>query len=67
MGGQLGGALTAWLTPVIAQRYGWTSSFLAAAILSGIGAMAWLFVESDRTLPQTEVNGAQQHFQSIVR
>ena len=67
MGGQLGGALTAWLTPVIAQRYGWTSSFLAAAILSGIGAMAWLFVESDRMLPQTEVNEAQQHSQSIVR
>jgi MFS transporter, ACS family, glucarate transporter len=67
MGGQLGGALTAWLTPVIAQRYGWTSSFLAAAVLSGIGAMAWLFVESDRTLPQTEVYGAQQHSQSIAQ
>ena len=67
MGGQLGGALTASLTPVIAQRYGWTSSFLAAAILSGIGAIAWLFVESDRTLPLPEVNGAQQHSQSIVR
>jgi hypothetical protein len=26
MGGQLGGALTASLTPVIAQRFGWTSS-----------------------------------------
>ena len=67
MGGQLGGALTAWLTPVIAERYGWTSSFVVAAILSGIGAIAWLLVDSDRTLPQTEVNGAQQHFQSIVR
>ena len=67
MGGQLGGALTAWLTPVIAERYGWTSSFVVAAILSGIGAIAWLLVDSDRTLPPTEVNGTQQHFQSIVR
>ena len=50
MGGQLGGALTAWLTPVIAQRYGWTSSFLAAAILSGIGGLAWLVVEPDHRL-----------------
>ena len=29
-GGQLGGALTASLTPAIAQRYGWTSSFLVS-------------------------------------
>jgi ACS family glucarate transporter-like MFS transporter len=50
MGGQFGGALTAWLTPVIAQRYGWTASFLAAAILSGIGGIAWLLVEPDRRL-----------------
>jgi len=50
MGGQLGGALTAWLTPVIAQRYGWTSSFLAAAILSGFGGIAWLLVEPEQRL-----------------
>jgi len=50
MGAQFGGALTAWLTPVIAQHYGWTSSFLAAAVLSGIGSMAWLLVEPDRPL-----------------
>jgi MFS transporter, ACS family, glucarate transporter len=50
MGGQLGGALTAWLTPVIAHRYGWTSSFLAAAILSGMGGLAWLVVKPDQRL-----------------
>jgi ACS family glucarate transporter-like MFS transporter len=50
MGGQLGGALTAWLTPVIARQHGWTSSFLAAAILSGIGGIAWLVVEPDNRL-----------------
>jgi MFS transporter, ACS family, glucarate transporter len=50
MGGQLGGALTASLTPVIAQRYGWTSSFLVAAIFSGVGGLAGLLVEPDRRL-----------------
>lgn len=50
MGGQLGGALTASLTPAIAQRYGWTSSFLVAAIFSGVGGLIWLLVEPDRSL-----------------
>jgi len=50
MGGQLGGALTASLTPVIAHRYGWTSSFLAAAVLSCVGGLAWLLVEPERRL-----------------
>ncbi len=53
MGGQFGGALTASLTPVIAQHYGWTSSFLAAAILSALGGLAWLWVEPDRSLAET--------------
>jgi ACS family glucarate transporter-like MFS transporter len=46
-GGQLGGALTASLTPVIALHFGWTSSFLAAALLSGLGGLAWLLVQPD--------------------
>ncbi len=58
MGGQLGGALTASLTPVIARHYGWTSSFLVAAIFSGVGGLAWLLVEPDRRLM---LNGKQSH------
>ena len=50
MGGQFGGALTASLTPAIAQQYGWTSSFLVAAVLSVAGAMAWLVVHPERRL-----------------
>jgi ACS family glucarate transporter-like MFS transporter len=50
MGAQLGGAVTASLTPVIAQRYGWTSSFLVAALLSLAGGIAWMLVEPDRPL-----------------
>ena len=58
MGAQLGGALTAWLTPVIAQRYGWTSSFLVAAILSAFGGMVWLLVEPNHGLAPA---GKQSH------
>ena len=38
MGGQIGGAVTASLTPAIADAYGWTASFLVAA---GLCALAW--------------------------
>lgn len=44
MGGQLGGALTASLTPVIASHLGWGASFLVAAVLCAGGALAWLLV-----------------------
>jgi ACS family glucarate transporter-like MFS transporter len=54
MGAQLGGALTASLTPWIADRYGWTASFLVAAALCTFGALTWLFVDPDRKLePQS--------------
>jgi len=53
MGGQFGGALTASLTPIIAEHYGWTSSFMAAAILSALGGLAWLLVEPERSLVET--------------
>ena len=43
MGSQLGRALTAWLTPVIAQPT--VGPLPAAAIFSGIGGVAWLLVE----------------------
>lgn len=50
MGGQIGGAVTASLTPWIAQRFGWTSSFAAAAVLAIIGALSWLTVHPERPL-----------------
>lgn len=45
MGNQFGGALTASLTPAIAARFGWTASFLVAASLCVLGALAWLIVD----------------------
>jgi len=50
MGGQVGGAVTASLTPWIAQHYGWTSSFSAAAALAVIGGVCWMVVHPERPL-----------------
>jgi ACS family glucarate transporter-like MFS transporter len=44
MGAQIGGAVTAQLTPWIADKFGWTTSFLVAAALCVIGSAAWLVV-----------------------
>jgi len=50
MGGQIGGAVTASFTPWIAQHFGWTTSFGAAAVLAVMGAICWLFVHPEREL-----------------
>jgi ACS family glucarate transporter-like MFS transporter len=50
MGGQLGGALTASLSPWIAREFGWTASFLTAASLCAIASIAWFFVDPARRL-----------------
>ncbi len=54
MGAQVGGAVTAQLTPWIAKYFGWTASFLVAAGLCALGSAAWLFVDPDRTLVTEE-------------
>jgi len=60
MGGQVGAAITASLTPWIATRYGWTASFLVAAALCVVGAAAWLVVDPQNYLfpshTSTELN-----------
>jgi cyanate permease len=50
MGAQIGGAMTASLTPWIAQRYGWTTSFAIAAALAVFSAICWLTVHPERPL-----------------
>jgi ACS family glucarate transporter-like MFS transporter len=50
MGNQIGGALTASLTPAIASWLGWSTSFHVAAGLAFVGATAWLFVDPKHTL-----------------
>jgi ACS family glucarate transporter-like MFS transporter len=51
MGGQLGGAVTASLTPWIAEHFGWTASFLTAAVVCLVGSFAWGLVRPDQPIP----------------
>ena len=55
MGGQIGGAVTASLTPWIAKRAGWTNSFNLAALFAVAAAVCWLFVHPEQPL-QLETN-----------
>ena len=55
MGGQIGGAVTASLTPWIAQHFGWTTSFAVAAGFAACGGICWVFVHPECPLAVTEV------------
>ena len=48
MGCQIGGAVTASLTPYIASQIGWTAAFVFAAMLAAIGGAMWLLVDQER-------------------
>jgi ACS family glucarate transporter-like MFS transporter len=50
MGGQVGGAVTASLTPLIAAHFGWEASFLTATLFATLGALAWLIMNPDARL-----------------
>jgi ACS family glucarate transporter-like MFS transporter len=50
MGAQVGGAVTASLTPWVAQRFGWTTSFAIAAALAVVGSLLWMTVHPERPL-----------------
>jgi ACS family glucarate transporter-like MFS transporter len=50
MGCQVGGALTASLTPWIAAHFGWDSAFAVAAGLAVLGAAAWMLVDATTLL-----------------
>ncbi|GAC1666179.1 MAG: MFS transporter [Candidatus Acidiferrum sp.] len=50
MGNQIGGAVTASLTPLIASHFGWGMSFSVAAALCVVGSLTWLVVDPRATL-----------------
>jgi ACS family glucarate transporter-like MFS transporter len=68
MGGQIAGAVTALMTPLIAKYFGWNTPFFVAAGLCCLGAVFWLWVDIDRgaasltqlkvATPVTETSGA---------
>jgi ACS family glucarate transporter-like MFS transporter len=59
MGCQIGGAVTASLTPYIASRIGWISAFVFAACLAVLGGAMWLLVDPER--PHIEKRGIVGH------
>ena len=48
MGCQIGGAVTASLTPYIASQMGWIAAFVFAAVLAASGGVLWLLVDPSR-------------------
>lgn len=50
MGNQIGGVVTASLTPFLANQFGWSASFLVAAGVAVVGGLAWLLVDPDKKL-----------------
>ena len=52
MGCQIGGALTATLTPMIAEHFGWTAAFVAGGAVVLAGVLAWVVVDPNRLLEQ---------------
>ncbi len=57
MGCQVGGAVTASLTPYLASRFGWNSAFIFAAALAVGGGILWLLVDPRRPLTSVTPGG----------
>lgn len=53
MGCQIGGAVTASLTPYIAMRFGWVTAFVFAGVLAMAGGVLWLLVDPERACART--------------
>lgn len=53
MGSQIGGAITASLTPWLAKHFDWGTSFFVAAGLCVVGALLWLIVDPEGELSQS--------------
>ncbi|HEV2397165.1 MAG TPA: MFS transporter [Candidatus Sulfotelmatobacter sp.] len=67
MGNQIGAAITASLTPWIAQRFGWTASFMVAAVLCGVGALAWLVIDPQKSLLPSQVANPDAAYDTVSR
>lgn len=50
MGNQIGAAITATLTPWLADHFGWAASFLVATTLCVIGAASWIMIDPAQPL-----------------
>ena len=67
MSGQIGGAITASLTPWLAERFSWRMPFTVAAGLGLIGAVSWLIVHPERALePCTTSRAGEMGIETAV-
>ncbi len=60
MGGQIGGFTTSLLTPLIADHFGWTASFLVTAVVCALGSVAWLLVDPHAQITRKPALAAQR-------
>ena len=66
MGAQIGGVVTASLTPWIADHFGWAASFQVAAVLCVIGAVAWTQVQPGHEIAATYLRRDRTQFERSV-
>ena len=59
MGNQIGGAITAQVTPIIAAHFGWNLPFFVAAALCALGGLLWLNVDVERGVARLSENSGQ--------
>ena len=55
MGGQVGGACTAALTPLIAAHFGWNMAFVLAAAIAVLGSLEWIAINPIRIDTKTDL------------
>ena len=58
MGAQIGGVITASTTPIVAESFGWTASFLVAAGVALAGGIAWLWVDPSHVLASSRADSS---------
>jgi ACS family glucarate transporter-like MFS transporter len=61
MGGQLGGACSASLTPLIAAHIGWEMSFVTAASIAALGAAGWLIIDPMKPCGEAATDAVTPH------
>jgi len=61
MTNQIGGMITASLTPFLGDRFGWPTGFHVAAAVATLGGIAWLWVNPTTTLlPSSAIRSSEQ-------
>lgn len=65
MGSQIGGVVTASMTPFIAAAAGWTSSFVVAAALCALGGVLWFFIDPFHVLGAEKASTAGGEPQAV--